>query len=158
MRDTSLTFRQAINSQETAEVFLLLIHITSDEDGTSIYAVNDMKDIVSNGITYTAYPFDVILPDDSDDNMPQAKLSISNIDRFLISSLRLYNKPLNVTFSVILASSPDVVEVSYPNFKLFDIEYNADTISGTLSIKSFLSEPFPGGSFTPSRFPYLICR
>ena len=40
--------------------------------------------------------------------------------------------------------------------KLQNIEYNADTISGDLTIESFMNEPFPGDSFQPSLFPGLF--
>ena len=156
MRDTSLTFRQAIAAQETNEVFLVLLHIHSDEDNSNIYVVNDTKQITSNEQIYYPYPFEITLPDDNDENLPQAKITICNIDRALVYAIRYYTKPLNVTFSVIMASSPNIIEASFENFKLFDVEYDADTITGTLSIKSFLNEPFPGGKFTVNKFPYIV--
>lgn len=152
-RDTSLTFRQAVNAQETGEAFLVLIEIDHDDLTTPIRVTSDGVDTVSNGNTYTAYPFEISLPDDQEGSVSAAKLTIDNIDRVIVEAIRSISTAPTVTISVVLGSDPDTVEATFPNYEFRQIEYDAMTVSGDLSLKTFMSEPYPGDAFLPSTFP-----
>jgi hypothetical protein len=107
---------------------------------------------------YVPFPFDVILPDESDDAVPRVTLRIDNVDRRIVSELRsvVTNVPVTVRMTVVLASSPDTIEVGPMEFSLRDVEYTATTVEGTLLYEDVLNESFPADSFTPSRFPGLF--
>jgi hypothetical protein len=61
-----------------------------------------------------------------------------------------------VDIELVLASSPDVVEVSFPGFLMSGISYNANQVTAELSVETLTLEPFPANTFTPSYFPGLF--
>jgi len=155
-RDLSLTFREAINAQQTDEVFLVLLTIDHDDLGSPFYVVNNNEDIESNGNTFVAYPFDISLPDDSDDSIAVGKVTIDNVHRDIVVAIRGINTAPDLTIQVVLASDPDTIEAEFSGFKFTDIVYDELVISGNISIEDFMHEPFPGDSFVPRYFPGLF--
>ncbi len=153
MRNTSLTFRQAIHAQQTDELFIILIEIIHSSLPTPIRINNSGTDIVSNGDTYTFYPFTIEFPDDEDNQVPQARIVIDNVDRQQIEAIRSLTSSPTLHMMVVLESSPDTLEVDFPGFSLTSVDYDVMTISGTISIDDFMTEPFPGDCFVPSDFP-----
>jgi len=155
MRNTSLTFRQAANARETGEAFLVLIEIT-DGANPPIRLSSDAVDTVSNGDLYSAYPFDLTLPDDPEEGITKARITIDNVHRDIIAWIRGLSSAPSVTILIVLGSDPDTVEAEYSNFELTNVQYDALTITGDLGITSFMGEPYPGDSFLPSKFPGLF--
>ena len=157
-RSVSATFSAAVNAQETAEVFLLLLEISHADIGppTSLYFVNNRTDIVSGANTYTGFPFQISLPADVDNTLPSVQLSIDNVDRSIIAEIRGLSGPPTITLKVVLADTPNVIEAGPFSFSLRRVDYDAFTITGTLLTEDILNEPYPGDSFTPQNFPGLF--
>ena len=155
-RSPTLTFRQAINAQNTEEVFLVLLEIAYGSPAQYIRACSGGQNIVSNGDEYIYYPFDLNLPSDEAENIPQAQLTIDNIDQTLIEAIRNLSAAPTVRLMVVLASAPDTIEVDFADFSFTNISYDALTITGTITVENFLSEPFPGDTFVPSNFVALF--
>ena len=157
-RSVSATFQAAVNAQETSEVFLVLLEIYHADIGppTTLYFVNNYEDVVSNGNTYTGFPFGINLPADIDDRLPEVQLSIDNIDRSIISEIRGLSGPPTITLKVILASTPNTIEAGPFDLTLRRVDYDAYTITGTLEVEDILNEPYPGDAFTPQNFPGLF--
>lgn len=156
MRTTSLTFRQAINAQNTEEVFIILIEISYGTPATYIRICSGGQNIISNYEEYVYYPFDLSLPSDEAENVPQAQLTIDNVDQSLIEAIRNLARAPGVRLMVVLASDPDTIEVDFADFVFTNISYDALTITGTISVENFMSEPFPGDTFVPSNFTALF--
>lgn len=156
MRNTSATFRAAVNAQETGEVFIVLVEIDHADMADPVRLSSDAVDTTSNGAVYTAYPFDITLPDDPEEGITRARITIDNIHREQINWIRNLASSPTLTISIVLASDPDTVEAQYGNFELTNVQYDALTITGDLGITSFMGEPYPGDSFLPSKFPGLF--
>lgn len=152
-RTLSATARQALYAQETGEVFLLLLTIDHATLESPIRVANNFEDIVSNGNTYVAFPFQITLPDDLDDHPPAMRLSIDNVDRAIVEAVRSIASPPTITLDVILVAAPDTVEASFTGFTLRNCDYDALVVEGDLALEDVLNEPFPAGSFTPDLFP-----
>lgn len=142
------------NAQQTNEVWLVLLTITHP-DITTLRFVNNTDNIVSNSQTFTAFPFEVILPSQDADNIPRASLRIDNIDRSIVAALRSLTSPPIVQFDVILASSPNTIEATFPGMKLMNATYTAATIEGELGPELLYTEPCTL-TMTPSRFPGMF--
>ncbi len=155
-RALSLAARQAVNAQETGEVFLLLLTLDHDELAAPIRVVNNTVDIVSRGNTYIAYPFQLELPAEDADQISSVRLSIDNVDRTIVQSLRAISSPVAVTIEVVLASSPDTVEAGPFAMSLVQAEYDALVIQGELAFEDVLTEPFPGHAYVPADYPGLF--
>jgi hypothetical protein len=152
-RSLSNTATEAANDSETGEVFLVLLTLSHASLGSSIRVVNNDTDITSGGNLFTAFPFEITLPNDEENRVPQAKLRIDNVDRQIVQAIRAVGTdPMDVSLQVILASSPNTLEMEYDGMQLKQVRYNADIVEGTLTIEGFLREPYPAGIFNPSFF------
>jgi hypothetical protein len=156
MRDTSLTFRQAANAQQTAEVLVTLMKIEHEDMDEPLLFCNNSVDLVSNGDTYLAYPFQPTLPDDPEEGATKGRIIVDNVRREIVAWIRGLSSSPKVTIQIVMASTPDEVEAEFPNFELTNVHYDALTVQGDLSIESFMGEPYPGDTFTPSKFPGLF--
>lgn len=155
-RSLSLAARQAVNAQETDEVFLLLLTLDHEDIAEPIRVVNNTEDVVSRGDTYIAYPFEITLPDEDPESVARVTLRIDNVDREIVRSLRGISSPLLVGLEVVMAASPDVVEAGPFNMTLVSAEYDALTVTGELAFEDVLNEPFPGHAYVPSEYPGLF--
>jgi hypothetical protein len=113
-------------------------------------------DITSRGLTFIAYPFDLVVPDDTSDRPPQASITIDNIDRRITEYLETTSTPPSITIEIIRASEPDVIEVAWAGLTLKEVKYNKFTVSGTLTYEDITRESYPQGTFTPAYFPGLF--
>ena len=155
-RSLSTIARRATFAHETGEVFLLLLTIEHPSLAAPIRVVNNLVNIVSNGDTYTAFPFTSQLPNEQEDQPPKMRLVIDNVDRSIIISIRGLTSPPTIRLDVCLASQPDVLEASFPGFRLLGATYDALTVEGDLTLDDIVLEPFPEGSFTPQHFSGLF--
>lgn len=155
-RTLSLAARKAVNAQETDEVFLLLLTLDHEDITEPIRVVNNTVDIVSQGETYIAYPFEIALPDEDAESVARVTLRIDNVDRKIVKSLRSISSPLSVGLEVVMAASPDTVEAGPFNMTLVSAEYDALTVTGELAFEDVLNEPFPGHAYVPSDYPGLF--
>ncbi|MGH7243618.1 MAG: DUF1833 family protein [Phycisphaerales bacterium] len=156
-RSLSATARAALFAQETGEVFLFLLVLSHPSLSEPIRVCNDQVNTTSNGIVYVAFPFQLKLPPDDDTPAPEVSLSIDNVDRKIVEAVRrCQGEPITATLSIVLASSPNVLEAGPFDFKLRQVDYDKLAVNGTLKFDDILNEPFPGDTMTPSRFPGLF--
>lgn len=165
-RSVSLNFLRAVNAQETDELPVVLLTITHPdlEDGPARLCSSGFRiqqepllyGLYSRGLRYVALPFTTVLPDDKEDSAPVAKLSIDNVDRELVALLRSTTTPAEVGMEIVLASSPDDVEIEFPPFDLVNAEYDDVAVTITLAIDALATEPYPSGTFDPASFPGLF--
>jgi hypothetical protein len=155
-RNTSLTFREAVYGQEAGEAFIILLELSNPGLSQPIRVSSDSVDTTHNGNTYVAFPFDIALPDDTDEGPPTTRLTIDNVSREIVQAVRSVSTAVDVDIKIVLGSDPDKVEAEFPDFQLRDVRYNVLTVEGQLNIESFAQEPFPAGKFDPARFPGLF--
>jgi hypothetical protein len=123
--------------------------IADDPDGL-FYGVR------SNDHDHIFLPFQITLPSEEHDAAPRCSLTINDVTRHLMPVLRTVTAPPSVLIQLVLASSPDVVEVSFPGFLMGGVSYTTDTISVELTVENLSVEPFPCHTFTPSYFPGMF--
>ena len=155
-RSTSSVFKAMTNAQETKEVLLALVTIAHDNIvGGPLRFVQDLQDLTSNGNVYTAFPFQITLPSESDEGPAKVRLVIDNIDRSIMQTIRSLapTSPPSVSVDLVVASQPDTIEVSMPNMTLRNVSGDAFTIEGDLNVDEDDLIPFPEGIITPQDFP-----
>lgn len=150
------TFKQAAFLQETGDVFLALLIIAHDDISPSIRVVNNTQDITSNGNVYTAFPFDIELPDAQESGTPRARLTIDNVSREIAQSIRSISSPPTITIQIIRAAAPDTIELTWAATTLRNIKWDFTKMSGDLLFEGIEVEPFPAGQFSPASFPGLF--
>lgn len=147
---------EAIYAPRTAKVFLELLTITHADLASTIRLVNDRVDIVSRSNTYTAFPFECRLVPDRDGELPQAEISCDNVSRTLIQQIRTLEAPPQISVEVILADTPDTIEMGPYEFTVTQAVYDAATITLSLAFENILAEPYPSGIFSPANFAGLF--
>lgn len=149
-RQVSINGLQAIISQEVSEIFVDIIEITHVELPATLRYVNDRVDITSNGDLYTAFPFRIHMPEDSDDKLSEVTLIISTVDQQIQNALRVLTSPPTVAYSVIRTSTPNTLEVGPLDFKVVGMDYDAFSMRITLGFNmEMLQEMFPKDVFAP---------
>ena len=143
---------QAMMSRDTTEVFLPLLTLYP-EGQSPIRLVSNTQDITSRGNVYTAFPFEPVFPKDEEGQIASAKIRLDNVTRSLIDEIRSLASPLRVALEVVLASTPDTVEVGFYDFTLRSVTYDATKLEGTLTLEDFLSEPYPKDIMSAAMFP-----
>lgn len=155
-RPLTLSALQAVNAQETGEVFAVLLTLAHDSLAQPLRVTSDSVNTVSRGDVFVAYPFDLSLPEDSEALTATAHLSIDNVDRMIVAALRGLQDSPAVTVEIVRAAAPDTVEAVFPDFRLSEIQYDAARVTGILTIEDFTAEPYPAGVFAPAGFPGLF--
>lgn len=146
----------AMSAQETGEVALTLVTIEHPTFTQPIRVVDDKHELTSRGDAFVGFPFRIDLPSDTDEELPRVTLEIDNVDREAVKAMRSANSPPAVKVEVVLASTPDVVEVGPFDLTMRGAGYDALVVSAVLSLEDLLNEPFPARSFTPETAPGLF--
>ena len=149
-------FREAAYSQETDDVFLVLLKIDHDDIDPAIRVVNNNESITSNGETFVAFPFELTLPDSRGDGTPTARLVIDNVSREIAESLRSITSAPQITIEVVRAAAPNTVEITFAPFTLRNVRWDMRKVSGDLMMEEIAIEPFPIGQFAPAQFQGLF--
>lgn len=142
------------SSSDVAWFFLL--SITPANSTEVIRLVNNNEPVVSNGETYIAYPFDLILPLDTGDKIPSIKLRIDNVDQMIVDAIRELELAPKIRIQVVTSAFPDLVEKDLDFLQMRAVEYNASTIEATLEIASIWARKFPGEVIDPTNYPSLF--
>lgn len=164
MRQLSDTLKEEIFARESGAVEITLLTIEQAELEEPIRCATDgpmvlssgHRGVVSNGQEYVHFPFEPILPGESADQFPTARLKIDNVSREILLAVRRMSGPADITFSVCLASNPDLIEISVSGLRLRNVTADAMTVEGELTPEQFEYEAFPVGRFTPAHFPGLF--
>lgn len=135
---------------EGTDIWLVLLEITHPSLATPFRAVRNTQDVVSQGKTFYAYPFDITLGDDDAERLPEVKLTIDNVALDLVEMIRTIADPPKVTIWIVLSSQPDVVEIQISNLVLREVDYDSYSINGTLYADDILSTRYPADLITPA--------
>lgn len=136
--------------------FLMLVTLTHTTFDGPIYLCNNLHPVVSNGITFEAFPMEIVLPEDDGETAREVSIQFDNVSQELISELRKIDTPADISIAMVLASSPDEVQVEYGELKMKQINYNVKTIEAKLYMDSFLGVNLSSERYTPSLYPGLF--
>lgn len=155
-RTVSPTALQAMLARETDEVFLVCMRISHSSFGT-IRVVNNTEPVVRDDGTYLPYPFNLILPSDTDEQVPEITVQFDNIDGSIAQAIRTISGRPAASFDVILASSPNTIEAGPFEFAILSAQDDAMMISCTLGFEEdVLNQSIPKGNYNPSNSPGLF--
>jgi hypothetical protein len=167
-RNVSATARQAMYSQETEEVFVLLLEISNEDDpGDPIRVALDSSNLDSKltvdgtdthpaAVTFAGGFFRIELPEEAGDNVSTVRMSVDNVDRKIVEAIRRASEPPEVDMWIVLRSTPDVVEAGPYFLVLESATYDATTVTGELSFEDVTNRRFPKHEFTPHFTPGLF--
>lgn len=155
-RNVSVAAMQGALAQQTDEVYLILLEVDHPNLGAPLRFVNNDANVTSGGNVYTAFPFEVTMPDDKEGKEPQAEIKVDNVSRELIDEVRTLTSPPSMTLSVILLSSPNTIEWGPLDLETQGVTYDAYSITFNLGYSAFIAEPFPYRKFNSVDFPGMF--
>lgn len=128
-----------VSSDETPRILLQIDH---PELTSPIRVINDTQDLTSNGYVYIAYPFEIVLPDDFENQLPKARLSINNVGKDLMFWIESTDGGYGstATFSQIMRSRPNQIEWSI-TMSLFNVAATNVDVSAELGFENLFAKP-----------------
>lgn len=143
-------------AQESNDPFLMLVTISHPGYPETYRLVNNSEDVVSNGETFMAFPFKIILPADDGETERKASLELDNVALTLIPILRTVTNPLDCKIEMVLASSPDTIEISIEDLKLRGITYDEKRVRAEIAMDNFLNTEMTSEKYNPTNYPGLF--
>lgn len=146
--------KRQLFAQQSADPFLTLVTVSGP---TFEYRfVNNTKDIISNGQVYTAFPMKIRLSADDGESARDFQIDFDNASLLLVRALRAITEPADCRIDMILASMPDVIQMSQADLKIKSIVYDKHKISAKIVLDNFLTVAVPGERYTPSAYPGMF--
>lgn len=143
--------------REGGEPIIALLTVEHDDLDAPIRLARNSTgdDIVSNGETFTAAPWDIAWGSDTQE-APKVEITIVNVDRVAGQAIESITDPATCTVQLILESDPDEILIELTNLELRNARWDAMILTAELSHFSFFAEPWPFPRVTPQFFPALF--
>lgn len=136
--------------------YLFLLRIDSPELTQPIYLVNNNEEIVSRGVTYEPFPFEVILPPDDGQKPQNLKLVTFNVHPEMINLIRQTVEPPTVLLELVTTEDLDFVEKRVDFMTVVSAQYDALNVTFDLASSSVFSRSTLRGKYTQSEFKGLF--
>jgi len=136
-------------------VFIELLTIESPPNIFPLYVANNNEDVVSRGTTFKASAFEITLPNQDPEKLPDLNLTIQNVDTKIMEYIRMFEYPPVMKLEIVTSIDLDLVEVAVDFLTLKSVQYNQFEITGSLKIENWLGRKF-GDSYDPVQFPGLF--
>lgn len=134
--------RRNLLATSAEEPFLVALEITHPELEVPIRVVNNTENVTILGDEFIACQFQLTLPDDVDQQVPKARLSVDNIGRELTQWLEVSNggKGAKCRILMVLPSEPDIIEYEM-TMDLTGLSIDNISVSGDLGYQETLNQP-----------------
>lgn len=134
--------KRSVNASATGEVWLSLVELENANWAEPVRLVRDTTDVVSGGNTYLAFPFDISLPDEEAEQQSVVNFVAYTANSDLIAQIRSASDVITGRVFWVLASSPEVIEISFVELEIRVIDYDDKTISGSMVIEPVMDSLF----------------
>lgn len=174
MRSVSLNARTSHDAQATSEIEVVLLHITHPDlldavklstDPTVRLSTDPLKygtrstwlaEEYADDTPYNFVLLNTQLPDDKEDTPAAASVTVEMLDNTYSELFRSTQKRATVHMAIVMASTPNLVEVQWRDLKLVSAEGDNAQITMQITRDPITSEPWPYGRMTRYRFPGLM--
>lgn len=155
-KEYSAQYKSTLAEVSAEESPLILLEIDHPDLTQPVRVVNDMTDVTSNGDIYIAFPFRCVLPDDFENQLPKARLSIDNVSRDLMFWIETTGggQGSTATFKQIMRSNPNLIEWQI-QMSLFNVTVNMQEISAELGFENLFGKPAVTFKYRPENSPGL---
>lgn len=166
-RPVSSEIRADLLSDAAPHALLGFLTLTHRNLVEPIRVVSDPMDFIVDGKTYLGCPFEFRLLTD-DEQAPTTELRIQNVDRRIGEAIRSVTDRATVrlearsTAEFDLSVMPRIelgtssVIYGFRHFDLIDVTVTPIDVSGTLMLRDYSQEPWPGKRATQTRCPGLF--
>lgn len=153
---TSVKMIKEVSDEHSDEAYFFLLEIDSPELNETLYAVNNNEPVISRGQQYEAFPFEVILPPDTGGAPAALKLLTYNSSDDFIDLIRQTTEPPTVKLELVSTSDLDTPEKVIDFMTLGAAEYDALTISFTLTSSAWYARKTLQSTYQQAEFPGLF--
>ena len=113
--------------------------------------------VVSNSNEYMFIPMTLNLPNDQETGPGDCTITLNFVTPEIITIIRDHLRVrTKVLIELVVSSNLNYIEASLQDYYITSATYNAETVTLSLGMVSYNTEPFPSFSFTPSYFPGLF--
>jgi hypothetical protein len=163
MKDFRPEFFAMLNGEHTSAAILVALKFVHVSSGTIVQIVDNTEDISINGDLFVACGFDLSPPQDKEEDVRSAKVTINNADQFMTSFVRGLSG--NVTAEIIIVTPSNLstepkqfnnIEYQWLPIRVTSIQYNSSTIEMTLIMDPLSLKQFPSVVYDPYNFPGLF--
>lgn len=153
-RHLSANYKSTLGKVSPEETPKVLLEISHEALETPVRVINDTDDITSSGELYVACPFKCVMPDDFENQLPKAKLSVDNVGRDLMHWVETSGggEGATVRFQQIMRSRPDAVEWEI-DLNLYNVTANQMEVGADLGYDNLFSRPAILMQFRPDNSP-----
>lgn len=153
-RALSANYKSTLGKVSPEETPKVLLEISHEALETPVRVINDTDDITSGGDLYVACPFKCVMPDDFENQLPKAKLSVDNVGRDLMYWVETSGggEGATVRFQQIMRSRPDAVEWEI-DLNLYNVTANQMEVGADLGYDNLFSRPAILMQFRPDNSP-----
>ena len=145
-----------INSPHCNKAFIALLEISHPLLAT-VRLANDQTDVVHNGNTYTAFPFEVKMLDETQNELTSTSVKLFWVDSSIKDLIqKVDDRPATMAIKWVLEGDWDTVqwEIS-PPLIVKKATIQSGQASFDLGLRSLRTEEFPYFNQDPYRFPGL---
>tara|TARA_R100000655_G_scaffold83222_1_gene122802 strand:- start:1009 stop:1479 length:471 start_codon:yes stop_codon:yes gene_type:complete len=148
--------RRNLLATSADEPFLVALEITHPDLAVPVRVVNDSQAVTIQGDEFIACPFQLTLPDDVDQQVPKARLSVDNIGRDLTQWLEVSGggKGAKCRILQVVPSDPDIIEYDMM-LDLTGLAIDNMAVSGDLGFQETLNQAAVGIRYDPISAPGL---
>ena len=145
-----------VSENHSEEALLWLMTIESNELDTPLYLVNNNEEIISNGITYEPFPFEVGLPPDDGGKPQNLTLKTYNLAPELMDVIRQPIEPPTVRLDLVSTADLDFVEKSIGFLSVAAATYDALEVTFQLSAGGWAGRKTLNNIYNQAEFPALF--
>lgn len=150
-RAYSAEYKSTLAQVSAPEAPFIMLEIDHPELAEPVRVINDTQDLTSNGLLFIGCPFRCVLPDDYENQLPKARLSVDNIGRELMYWIETTNggSGSTVKFMQVMRSRPDQIEWAI-TMNLYNVSVNMLEVSGELGFENLFSKPAINRQYRPN--------
>ena len=156
-RAYSAEYKSTLAATSAPESPLILLEITHDDLPSPVRVINDTQDITSNGNEYIACAFRCNLPDDFENQLPKATLSVDNVGKELMywieTSAGGYGAKAH--FMQVMRSRPNQIEWEM-SINLSNVKATANEVTADLSFDNIFTRPAISMRYDPFSAPGIF--
>lgn len=158
VRSISANTMRELLAQHSGSVMLTCVTFTHAEMSEPLRIVNNTVPIQFNGYQWTALPFTMTLPEDTEDRIPNIEMVVDNVDLTMVELLRSVSSPPGVQVDVVNVQGSTVTrEIGPLDFSLLSHDIGVDTITLTIGYAiDILNEPAVQDILNPGTAPGLF--
>lgn len=166
-RDISAAAANDLRAQGSPHALLGFLTLRHRNLSEPVRIVSDPVDFTVDGKTYLGCPFE-FQPLTDEDSAPVTQVRLQNVDRRIGAAIRQVTDRATVTLEARSTADFDLsviprteigtsaVLYGFRHFDLIDVTVTALDIVGTLALRNFAQEPWPGKRATQMRCPALF--